>query len=50
MSVAVPGAPFLRVRPAKSSDKPTKWGNPGLYFIALLGTNMHAPFVPESQS
>jgi raffinose/stachyose/melibiose transport system permease protein len=36
MSVAVPGAPFLRVRPAKSSDKPTKWGNPGLYFIALL--------------
>src|SRR5579862_9750487 len=36
MSVAVPGAPFLRVRPAKRGDKPTKWGNPGLYFIALL--------------
>ena len=36
MSVAVPGAPFLRVRSAKRSDKPTKWGNPGVYFIALL--------------
>jgi raffinose/stachyose/melibiose transport system permease protein len=36
MSVAVPGAPFLRVRPAKRSDKPQKWGNPGIYFIALL--------------
>ncbi|HEX9040745.1 MAG TPA: carbohydrate ABC transporter permease [Trebonia sp.] len=36
MSVAVPGAPFLRVRPAKRGDKPTKWGNPGVYFIALL--------------
>jgi raffinose/stachyose/melibiose transport system permease protein len=36
MSVAVPGAPFLRVRPAKRGDRPTKWGNPGVYFIALL--------------
>jgi raffinose/stachyose/melibiose transport system permease protein len=36
MSVAVPGAPFLRVRPAKRSDRPQKWGNPGVYFIALL--------------
>src|SRR5579862_1819143 len=36
MSVAVPGAPFLRVRPAKRGDKPQKWGNPGVYFIALL--------------
>ena len=36
MSVAAPGAPFLRVRSAKRSDKPTKWGNPGIYFIALL--------------
>jgi raffinose/stachyose/melibiose transport system permease protein len=36
MSVAVPGAPFLRVRPSKRSDRPQKWGNPGVYFIALL--------------
>src|SRR5215469_7290057 len=36
MSVAVPGAPFLRVRPAKRGNKPQKWGNPGVYFIALL--------------
>jgi raffinose/stachyose/melibiose transport system permease protein len=36
MSVAVPGAPFLRVRPAKRGDRPQKWGNPGVYFIALL--------------
>ena len=36
MSVAVPGAPFLRVRSAKRTDKPTKWGHPGIYFIALL--------------
>jgi raffinose/stachyose/melibiose transport system permease protein len=36
MSVSVPGAPFLRVRPAKRGDKPQKWGNPGVYFIALL--------------
>jgi raffinose/stachyose/melibiose transport system permease protein len=36
MSVAVPGAPFLRVRPAKRGDKSQKWGNPGIYFIALL--------------
>ena len=36
MSVAVPGARFLRVRPAKRGDRPQKWGNPGIYFIALL--------------
>ena len=36
MSVAVPGAPFLRVRPAKRGDQAQKWGNPGVYFIALL--------------
>ncbi|HLJ98890.1 MAG TPA: carbohydrate ABC transporter permease [Streptosporangiaceae bacterium] len=35
MSVAVPGAPFLRVRPAKRGES-QKWGNPGVYFIALL--------------
>jgi len=31
-------APFLRARPAKSGGKPQqqKWGNPGIYFIALL--------------
>jgi len=26
----------MRARPAKRSDKPQKWGNPGIYFIALL--------------
>jgi raffinose/stachyose/melibiose transport system permease protein len=36
MSVTAPGAPFLRVRPATRGDRPTKWGNPGVYFIALL--------------
>ena len=36
MSVADSGAPFLRVRPAKRGDRPQKWGNPGIYFIALL--------------
>jgi raffinose/stachyose/melibiose transport system permease protein len=36
MSVAVPGAPFLRVRPTKRSDRPQKWGSPVTYFIALL--------------
>ena len=31
-------APSLRARPAKSGGKPQqqKWGNPGIYFIALL--------------
>src|ERR1700742_30961 len=29
-------ATSLRARPAKRSDKPQKWGNPGIYFIALL--------------
>ncbi|HEY0937283.1 MAG TPA: carbohydrate ABC transporter permease [Trebonia sp.] len=36
MSAAVSGAPFRRARSAKNSDKPQKWGNPGVYFIALL--------------
>jgi raffinose/stachyose/melibiose transport system permease protein len=36
MSAATSGAPSLRARPAKRSDKPQKWGNPGVYFIALL--------------
>lgn len=36
MSAAVPGAPFLRVRSDKRGNKPQKWGNPGVYFIALL--------------
>ena len=36
MSAATSGAPFLRARSGKRSDKPQKWGNPGIYFIALL--------------
>src|SRR3984957_18600590 len=36
MSAATSGAPALRARPAKPSDKPDKWGNPGIYFIAFL--------------
>jgi raffinose/stachyose/melibiose transport system permease protein len=36
MSAATSSAPSLRARPAKRSDKPQKWGNPGIYFIALL--------------
>jgi len=36
MSAATSGAPFARVRSAKRSDRPQKWGNPGIYFIALL--------------
>jgi raffinose/stachyose/melibiose transport system permease protein len=36
MSAATSGAPSLRARPAKRTDKPQKWGNPGIYFIALL--------------
>jgi raffinose/stachyose/melibiose transport system permease protein len=42
MSAATSGAPSLRARPAKHGvkpkhgDKPQKWGNPGIYFIALL--------------
>src|SRR5579863_2254119 len=36
MSAATSGAPSLRARPAKRGDKPQKWGNPGVYFIALL--------------
>src|SRR5262249_49758406 len=30
------GASFLRARPANRSEKPQKWGNPGVYFIAFL--------------
>jgi len=36
MSAVTSGARFMRARPAKRSDKPQKWGNPGIYFIALL--------------
>jgi raffinose/stachyose/melibiose transport system permease protein len=36
MSAVTSGAPFPRVRSGKRSDKPQKWGNPGIYFIALL--------------
>jgi raffinose/stachyose/melibiose transport system permease protein len=36
MSATTSGAPSLQARPAKRSDKPQKWGNPGIYFIALL--------------
>jgi raffinose/stachyose/melibiose transport system permease protein len=36
MSAATSGVPSLRARPAKRTDKPQKWGNPGIYFIALL--------------
>src|ERR1700722_19379316 len=36
MSAATSGAPSLRARPAKRGDKPQKWGNPGIYFIAFL--------------
>jgi len=37
MSAVTSGAPVLRSGFAKrSSDRPQKWGNPGVYFIALL--------------
>ena len=36
MSAMTSGAPFMRTRSAKRSDRPQKWGNPGTYFIALL--------------
>ena len=36
MSAVTSGAQFLRTRSAKRSDRPQKWGNPGVYFIALL--------------
>src|SRR5215469_16082197 len=36
MSAATSGASFLRGRPANRSQKPQKWANPGIYFIALL--------------
>jgi raffinose/stachyose/melibiose transport system permease protein len=36
MSAVTSGAPFPRARSGKRSDRPQKWGNPGVYFIALL--------------
>src|ERR1051325_4377242 len=36
MSAVTSGRPVMRTRSAKRSDKPQKWGNPGIYFIALL--------------
>ena len=36
MSAVTSGAQFLRTRAAKRSDRPQKWGHPGVYFIALL--------------
>lgn len=36
MSAVTSGAPFPRARSGKRSDRPQKWGNPGIYFIALL--------------
>ncbi|MBO0824413.1 MAG: carbohydrate ABC transporter permease [Actinobacteria bacterium] len=36
MSAVTSGAPVLRTRSAKRSDRPHVWGNPGIYFIALL--------------
>jgi raffinose/stachyose/melibiose transport system permease protein len=36
MSAVTSGAPFLRTRSAKRTDRPQKWGNPVTYFIALL--------------
>src|SRR5438045_2350525 len=36
MSAVTSGAPFPRARSGKRSDRPQKWGNPGVYFVALL--------------
>ena len=36
MSAVTSGAPSLRARSAKRSDRPQKWGSPVTYFIALL--------------
>ena len=36
MSAATSRAPFTRTQSAKRSDRPQKWGSPGIYFIALL--------------
>jgi raffinose/stachyose/melibiose transport system permease protein len=36
MSAVTSGAPFPRARSGKRGDRPQKWGNPGVYFIALL--------------
>ncbi len=33
---ALTSAQFLRTRSAKRKDRPQKWGNPGVYLIALL--------------
>jgi raffinose/stachyose/melibiose transport system permease protein len=36
MSAVTSGAQYMRTRSEKRSDRPQKWGNPGVYFIALL--------------
>jgi raffinose/stachyose/melibiose transport system permease protein len=36
MSAVTSGAPVMRTRSAKRSDRLQKWGNPGTYFVALL--------------
>jgi raffinose/stachyose/melibiose transport system permease protein len=36
MSAVTSSTPFRPARSAKRSDRPQKWGNPGVYFIALL--------------
>src|SRR5438477_6287787 len=36
MSATTSGAAFMPARSAKRGDKPQKWGNPFVYFIALL--------------
>ena len=36
MSAVTSSTRFPRARPGKHSDRPQKWGNPGIYFIALL--------------
>jgi raffinose/stachyose/melibiose transport system permease protein len=36
VSAATSSAPSLRARRARRDDKPQKWGNPGVYFIAFL--------------
>jgi len=36
MSAVTSSARFPRARSGKRTDRPQKWGNPGIYFIALL--------------
>src|SRR5579862_1228008 len=36
MSAVTSSTPFRPARSAKRGDRPQKWGNPGIYFIALL--------------